>query len=297
MKTKTLTSLAAISLVAILNTACASMCCGQKDISVQMYSARQDIKADYSKTVQALGKMGFTSVEAAGYSNGKFYGMAPEQFKKTIESNNMKVLSSHTSKRLSEKELESGDFTESLNWWKDAIKAHKAAGMEYICVPSMHNAQQLKTLKRLQVYCDYYNAIGKLCKENGIKFGYHNHKFEFEKIQGKVMYDYMLEHTNPEYVFFEMDVYWTVRGECSPVAYFNKYPKRFKLLHIKDDKELGQSGMVGFDAIFNNVDKAGTEHIIVEVERYNFKPLESIDKSIKYLQKSAFVPCKYNVAK
>ena len=103
------------------------------------------------------------------------------------------------------------------------------------------------------------------------------------------MYDYMLENTNPEYVFFEMDVYWVVRGQQSPVDYFNNYKGRFLLLHIKDNKELGQSGMVGFDAIFKNTDTAGVEHLVVEVEKYNFTPIESVQKSLDYLLNCSLV--------
>jgi sugar phosphate isomerase/epimerase len=151
-----------------------------------------------------------------------------------------------------------------------------------------------KTLKDLQAYCEYYNEIGKKCKENGMSFGYHNHAHEFRKVEDNVMYDYMIENTNPEYVFFEMDVYWVVRGGQSPVDYFNKYKNRFTLLHIKDNKELGQSGMVGFDAIFNNTDAAGVKHLIVEVEQYNFAPDESVKKSLDYLLNCPLVKESYD---
>jgi sugar phosphate isomerase/epimerase len=114
-------------------------------------------------------------------------------------------------------------------------------------------------------------------------FGYHNHAHEFTPVEGVLMYDYMLEHTNPEYVFFQMDVYWTVMGRQSPVEYFQKYPGRFTLLHIKDHKELGQSGMVGFDAIFNHLATAGTKYLIVEVEQYSYAPAESVKISLDYL--------------
>lgn len=253
----------------------------KKDISLQLYSLRDDIAKDYDATIKKAGEMGFTSVEAANYADGKFYGKTPEEFKASIEKAGMKVLSSHTGKGLTEKELASKDFTEALKWWDQCIAAHKAAGMKYIVTPWMDTP---KTLKDLQTYCEYYNEIGKKCKENGMLFGYHNHDFELKnKIEDKVMYDYMLENTNPEYVFFEMDVYWVVRGGKSPVDYFNKYKNRFTLLHIKDNRELGQSGMVGFDAIFNNTDAAGVKHLVVEVEQYSFTPEESVKKSLDYL--------------
>jgi sugar phosphate isomerase/epimerase len=252
----------------------------KKDITLQLYSLRDDIGKDYDGTIKKAGEMGFTSIEAASYDKGKFYGKTPEEFKASIEAVGMKVLSSHTGHGLSAEELESKDFTEAMKWWDECIAAHKAAGMQYIVTPWMDVPGSLKDL---QTYCEYYNEIGKKCKENGLSYGYHNHAHEFQKVEDKVMLDYMLENTNPEYVFFEMDVYWVVRGQQSPVDYFNKYKNRFTLLHIKDNKELGQSGMVGFDAIFKNTDAAGTKHLVVEVEQYNFTPEESVKKSLEYL--------------
>jgi sugar phosphate isomerase/epimerase len=108
------------------------------------------------------------------------------------------------------------------------------------------------------------------------------------------MMDYMLENTNPEYVFIEMDVYWVVIGDNSPVDYFKKYPGRFKVLHIKDQREIGQSGMVGFDAIFNHAEIAGVKHIVVELEKPTATIEEGLKTSIDYLLKAPFVKASYN---
>jgi sugar phosphate isomerase/epimerase len=99
------------------------------------------------------------------------------------------------------------------------------------------------------------------------------------------MYDFMLKNTDTVKVFFQMDVYWVVRGGQSPVEYFKNYPGRFEMLHLKDHKELGQSGMVGFDAIFSNMLQAGVKYLVLEVEKYNFSPIESVRKSMDYLRK------------
>ena len=238
-----------------------------------------------------LAGMGYTSVEAANYNDGKFYGRTPEEFKAAVEKAGMTVLSSHVGRELSQEELASGNCEESLKWWDETIAAHKAAGMKYVVMPWMGVP---KTLKDMQTYCDYFNEIGRRCQAAGMKFGYHNHNHEFQKVEDKeVMYDYMLQHTDPSLVFFEMDVYWVVRGQSSPVAYFKKYPGRFRLLHIKDELEIGQSGMVGFDAIFRNVKTAGTEGIVVEVERYSMPVIESVEQSIDYLLEAPFVPATY----
>lgn len=269
----------------------------KKDMAIQLYSVRSLIgrpelyQQNQATVLKAIADAGFTAVEAASYNDGKFYGVTPEQYKADVEAAGLKSYSSHTGHNLSAEELESGDFTESLNWWKEAIPAHKAAGMSVICIPSIRRPE---TLAQLQVICDYFNAVGKLCAEEGILFGYHSHSFEFEKIEDQVMYDYMLQHTDPQYVFFEMDVYWAVYGRVSPVDYFKTYPGRFKVLHIKDAKEIGQSGFVGFDAIFKNFDVAGAKAFVVEIERYSYEDvLQSMKESADYLLAADFVKPTY----
>ena len=163
--------------------------------------------------------------------------------------------------------------------------------MEYVVVPHIG---QPNTLKELQVICDYFNAVGKKCKDLGMKFGYHNHAFEMEEIEGKIQIEYMLENTDPDLVFYQIDVYWAVYGHYSPADLFNKYPGRFALLHIKDKKEIGQSGMVGFDAVFGNAEVAGLEGDVVEVEGCrNEAALDGIRVSAEYLRKAPFVKASY----
>ncbi len=268
----------------------------KKDIAIQLYSVRDDIKEDFSgfdSSIKALGGMGYTAIEAANYDNGKFYGKTPEEFKTAIEAAGLRVLSSHASRDLGTTKPEEIKWDEIWAWWDQCIDAHKAAGMQYIVTPWMPKPE---TLAGLKIYCDYYNKIGEKCKAKGLKFGYHNHDFEFQEIEKQVMYDYMIENTDPNLVCFEMDVYWVVRGGKSPVDYFNKYPKRFELLHIKDNKELGQSGMVGFDAIFKNTDASGVKHLVVEVEKYNYAPIESVQKSLDYLLNDPLVKKSYDIA-
>ena len=268
-----------------------------KEIGVQLYSIRDVIgnpeayARNHEEAFKALAQMGYTSVEAACYSDGKLYGVDPEQYKADLEAAGLKSLSTHIGRNLSDEELASGDFTESMKWWDQAIAAHKAAGCKYVVCPSFAVPQ---TLAGLKTYCDYFNAIGAKCKENGMLFGYHNHSHEFNKVEDKVIYDFMLENTNPESVFFEMDVYWAVMGHAAPVEYFKKYPGRFTMLHIKDYRELGESGMVGFDAIFNNAGLAGMKDFIVEIEAFTKSDWkESMKACADYLLKSDFVKATY----
>jgi sugar phosphate isomerase/epimerase len=272
-------------------------CAAEKEMNIQLYSARdligsaEDYAANHERVLKALADMGYSGVEAAHYGDGKFYGVSPEQFKADVEAAGLKVVSSHTGHGLSDEELATGNISEALAWWDEALPAHKAAGMEYVVVPHIG---QPNTLKELQVICDYFNAVGKKCKDLGMKFGYHNHAFEMEEIEGKVQIEYMIENTDPELVFYQIDVYWAVYGHYSPADLFNKYPGRFALLHIKDSKEIGQSGMVGFDAVFGNAEVAGLEGYVVEVEGCrNEAALDGIRVSADYLRKAPFVKASY----
>ncbi len=262
-----------------------------KNIYIQLYSVRDAIGADFSGTIAKVAEAGYKGVEAANYNDGQFYGMSPEDFRNAIEEVGMEVLSSHTARPL-EANIDDTDWADVWNWWDVAIDAHKKAGMKYIVTPWMPTPETLKDLKQ---YCDYYNKIGEKCNAAGLSFGYHNHAFEYEEIEGELMYDYMIENTDADKVFFQMDVYWTTQGGFSPVDYFNKYPNRFKLLHIKDEKELGgDDSVMDFDELFQNIDKSGAEYLIVEVEKYNFDPLESVKMSIDYLLGNEYVKADYS---
>ena len=288
-----------VAIAALLTLSCNLQADAKKNAGCfQMYSVRDLIgdagkyAQNHEKVLKQLADMGYTAVEAANYGDGKLYGVSPEQFKADIEAAGLKVLSSHVTRNLNDDELKSKNFTEALKWWDECIDAHKRAGMRYMVIPWCNVP---KTLSDLQTICDFYNQVGKKVAAAGMKLGYHNHSHEFQKVEGKVMEDYMIEHTDPNYLFFQMDVYWTVRGLQSPVDYFNNYPGRFVLLHIKDNSEIGQSGMVGFDAIFNNFDKAGAEGWVLELEHGSTPDiLEGMQQSIDYIKKAKFVKASYS---
>lgn len=292
--------LSIVTAVAALVLGCCDLLAGEPLVGIQLYSARdllgspEKYAENHGTVLKQFSKMGYNCLETASYSDGKMYGLTPEEFRADCDSAGLVPLSTHTTRNLSAEEYELGKPSEeTLRWWDECISAHKAAGMSFIVAPSVYFINSgggvPKTLAELKVYCDYLNTVGKMVSEAGMEFGYHNHSFEFSRVEGEMMYDYMLSHTDPGFVFFEMDVYWTVIGDSSPVDYFKKYPGRFKLLHIKDHREIGQSGMVGFDAIFANAKAAGTKAVIVEVERYSYPDvMRSIRESAAYLRKSGY---------
>lgn len=289
MKKRSVKSLVAIVLVACIVGGLTQVVFakGKKDISLQMYSLRDDLKKDVKGTIEKIGKMGYTSLEAAGFDNGKFYGMEPEAFKALIEANGMKLISSHAGPNYTG---DKASWDAAMAWWDLAIVAHKKAGCSFIVKPSMGD-YPYNNLESIKKTCEYFNAIGEKCNAKGIRFGYHNHNHEFTKItdSDELVYDYMVKNTDPKKVTFEMDVYWLTKGGQKPVEYFKKYPKRFELLHIKDEKEIGASGEIDFKEIYDNKSIAGTKFAIVEVERYDFEPLVSVQKSFDYLNKASYV--------
>lgn len=257
----------------------------EKFIGLQLYSVRDDMKKDATGTVAKVGEMGYKFVETAGYGNGQFYGMEPQAFKELCETNGLQFLGSHTGQDVPD----SANWESTMAWWDEAIEAHSAAGVTWIVQPWMGQTgyESLDGLKR---YCEYFNAVGEKCNAKGIRFGYHNHANEFTtEFEGKPVYDWMLELTDPQKVMFQLDLYWIVEGGKNPVDYFNEYPGRFELWHIKDKEELGASGMMDFESMFAARQQSGAEYGIVEVEQYNFEPLVSCEKSLEFLKEAEYV--------
>ena len=269
--------LAAIALLASCTTS------PKPEVGIQLYSLRDAMDEDPIATVQQLGPTGYDYVEAAGYSNGKFYGIDPEEFKQLVEESGMVFRGSHTGQAIPD----SGSWKELMPWWDECIAAHKAAGVEYIVQPFM-GGSGYESLEGLTAYCDYFNAVGAKCNEAGIRFGYHNHDREFDEIEDEVIYDYMIKHTDSEKVMFQMDVYWVSEGGADPIAYFEKYPDRFGSIHIKDETELGASGEIDFKVILDEAKEIGSKYFVVEVEEYNFEPIVSVEKSLEYLREIGF---------
>ena len=269
----------------------------QKEMSVQLYSARsilgtpEQFQKNHAYVLKRLREMGYTGVEPAGYENGKFYGYTPAEFRKEVEEQGLKITSSHTTHLLSPDEMKNADFTEALKWWDECIAAHKVAGIPALV---MSFSMPLQDESQLQVMANYLTEIGHRCKAAGIRFGYHSHSHEFKKVGDTTMMDYFITHTPKDEVFFQMDVYWAVMAGVSPVEYMQKYPGRFYLLHIKDQHEIGQSGMVGFDAIFRNFEKAGTHGFVVELEEASTPNiLKGLRESALYLRHQDYVKPNY----
>ncbi len=246
---------------------------GNKKMGVQVYSVRDALKEDFAGSMKKIGEMGYSYIE--GYDldlEGKMYGMAPSEYKKIVEDNGMKLIASHAS-------YFSKDKAEIV------IKSSQEAGLEYLIVPWLNEPDRKDYMK----VADTLNEVGEEFKKAGIKFGYHNHDFEFEKVGNKYALEVMLENTDPELVCFELDLYWVVKAGANPMALIDKHPGRFHSFHVKDaDKNLDQTtvgtGTINFKALLGAKKKAGLQYYFVEDERTE-TPFDNLKGAIDYLNK------------
>ncbi len=256
-----------------------------KRIGLQLYSLREAMGQDPKATLTAIAEMGYTELETANYANGQVYGMAPAEFRTFVEGLGMKVSSTHTGGPRLSGEIDEAQITA---WWTQCIADHKAMGCRYIIVPSPP-MRIGDTIDSIQPVCDYFNKVGAMCTAAGIKFGFHNHSREFNMIEGVRWMDYVIEHTNPADVCFELDVYWAKEGGVDPAAYITKYAGRFPLLHIKDVDIIGASGQIDFEPIFNAAYAQGMQDYYVEVEQYPMPAEVCVQRSFDFLNVAPYV--------
>ena len=246
----------------------------KKSIGLQIYSLGGELTKDVPAGMKQLKQMGYSTLELAGYNNGKINGVDMMEFKKMAEDAGLKITSSHVNPP-------TGEYTPDtrntiMEYWKKTADDHAKLGVKYLVQPGQ---PRTRSVEEVAYVCDVFNEAGKIVKAAGIPFGYHNHDFEFAKVvpggtgavfgrhnKGEKIYDLFLKDTDPDLVFFEMDVYWTVIGQNEPVEYMKKYPDRIKLLHIKDRAILGQSGFMNFEMIFKQAYQIGVKEYYVELE-------------------------------
>lgn len=261
----------------------------KKKIGLQLYSVNQDM-GNVDASLAKVAKAGYTVVETLG--SPTCFGFPAEEFKALCDKHGLAIISTHTSIAMNPQ-----NEAAVMEQWRAVFEGLKTMGAKYCVIPGFNLGKSLADLKAV---CEYFNKVGKLAKEYGLKLGYHNHAHEYELCEGKVKWEYMIENTDPESVFFQMDVYWTTRGGKDPVEYLKKYPNRIQMLHIKDDLVIGESGKIDFEAIYNQFYKNGYKDFVVEQEmprgpkdetkEQRFARMwEGVAKSAAYLENAKFV--------
>ncbi len=248
-----------------------------KNIGIQLYSVRKEMLADAVGTLKQLAKIGYKELESARSEKGNYYGLQPKEIKKIASDLGMTLRSGHVHV---DKD------------WQRSIDSAAEAGQDYLVCSSLPSKGQ--TVDNYKSVAETFSKAGEDCKKSNIIFGYHNHEYEFEKENGQVLYDVLLNNTDPNLVTWELDLGWVVASGNDPLAYFNKYPGRFPLWHLKDmdvakqrSTEFGK-GQIKVLEILKNAKKSGVKHIFVEQEEYASTALESMKYDFDYLQKLDF---------
>ena len=284
----------------------------KKKIGLQTYSLGQELLKDIPNGLKRLAEMGYSELEIFGYQDatGKFgdYSkdnqtfVSAKDYKKMAEDAGLVISSSHCNPTIWDYAPSNGSKFDEF--WKKAVDVHAELGVKYLVQPGLPPVENEDDAKRVT---DVFNRAGEIAKKAGIKWGYHNHNMEFVPVpagsekpkyeknpwrsKGTPIEELFINNTDPENVLFELDVYWTVMGQNDPLEWMEKYPNRIKLLHIKDRWELGASGMMNFENIFNMAYKNGVFSFFVELERdRKGRPqFEGVELSAKYLNNASFV--------
>lgn len=216
------------------------------------------LKQNPKEGLKLIADLGYTELEFGGD-----FGMGIDTAKKYLKELGLKPLLGGTSMYQIAKDKEA---------FKKSIKEAQNWGMKYfVCYYPFLDSKKIVPLSQWKQICEWCNEAGKICKEEGLEFLYHNHNYEFHITEGVIPYDIVLQNTDPEYVNMEIDLYWVVKGDACPTTYLKKYPGRFPVFHVKDmdyTPERGFAdvgkGRLDFPEIFSYSKIAGTKHYIVE---------------------------------
>lgn len=258
-------------------------------IGLQLYSIKDVLEQDLRGSLQKLAEMGYKEVESYPGSEGHYYGMTPEAFSSMLNDLGLTLVSSHFGSGAIGQEAASWQQATMLSKFDELVDKAAETGQKYLTCSWMDQSLR-NTADDLKRTAELFNRTGEICKKAGLQFAYHNHSFEFEKVGGEVLYDYMLDNTDPELVKYEMDIYWLVAADKDPLAYFEKYPDRFPLGHVKDmDKQDSKNnavigtGSIDYPTILKVAREKGMKHFLVEQETFIQPSMEAMEESYNYL--------------
>ena len=281
-------------------------------IGIQLFSIPKLADSDFAGTMKMVSQIGYKEIEffgpysfsssedkerwkgvapSVGFSGSGFFGLTAKEVKKILNDNGLATPSMHTG-------------ADSLNNAMGGLaEAAHVLGTKYVILPSAPSQIDLDGYKR---QADEFNSIGAEAKKQGVRFAYHNHGNGLKAIDGTIPFDLILERTDPDLVYFQMDIYWMTAGGVDVCEYLDKYPGRFRLMHVKDMAkdvrfsgdggdpsqwielfpylENAGDGVLDLEKILSHAKRSGVEHFIVERDMAP-DPEEDLKKSISYLKK------------
>ena len=264
-------------------------------IAVQLYTVRDAIAKDFDGSLAKVAAAGYKEVELAGFSfdDGEvhYFGKTPKELRAALEHHGLAAPSTHVNYKYLSPET-----------FPKVLEASKVLGHQYIVNPWVEEETR-KEPDGWKHVTETFNRVGEECKKADFQFAYHNHWFEFLPVDGVLPYDLILKQCDPKLVKMELDLCWITAAGADPVKYFNLYPGRFPLVHVKDLKKIPPistggsqnfgdtvdltevgSGIIDWKRIFAQSDKAGIKIYIVEHD-HPTAPFDSIKTSYEYLSK------------
>jgi sugar phosphate isomerase/epimerase len=270
-------------------------------IGLQLYTVRDDMAKNFDGTLKAVAAAGYKEVEAAG-----FYNRSAAEFRKALDNVGLRCPSAHyplkellegTGQKIAfAKELGLEYMVCSFPWVSDPSVLHPVPKTDLDWAVAIGEKMSFEGWKW---NFQKFNTIGEMTKKAGIQFAYHNHNLEFKKFGDVLLYDEMLKDTDPALVSMEMDCGWVTAAGYDPVAYLEKFPKRYTMLHVKDiekgfkpstglkaaeSTEMGR-GAIDYKRVFAAAKHASIKHYFVEQETYSTTPLEAIKIDYDYVHK------------
>lgn len=250
-------------------------------LGIQLWSVRDAMAKDATGTIRELREMGYREVEGFGYKDGNMFGMPIKDYAKTLKDNGISSPSCHHPVTLADWNASTKQISDSV---KKAIDDMAAIGQRYVVCPWMGDPDRGRISEIVQAF----NATGEYCRKAGVRFGYHNHNFEYEQRgpDGRLLIEWLLHETDPKLVAMEMDMYWVAFAKHNPTDWFRLYPGRWELCHVKDlaptEKretiEVGD-GTIDFSGIFKQSAQAGLKYYIIELEHYRTTSMDGVKKA------------------
>jgi sugar phosphate isomerase/epimerase len=263
-------------------------------VGLQLYTVRDLMKKDFEGTIAKVAQTGYKEVEFAGY-----FGKSPQDVRKILDANKLTSPSEHVPYEDVEKK------------WPETLETAHTIGQKFVVCPWIEVSQR-KEADGWKRAAELFNRAGEASQKAGIQFAYHNHAFEFEPspaLGGKLVYDFLLAETDPKLVKMEMDLCWITVGGHDPLEYFNRYPGRFPLVHVKDWSTKGPGGSdyegatgpnsksghlvdpgqgeVDFKRVFAASGKGGIQHYFVENDEPK-SPFDDLKISYDYVAQLRF---------
>jgi sugar phosphate isomerase/epimerase len=268
----------------------------QRNIGLQLYSVREDMKKDSLATLKKVADMGYKNVEHANYIDHKFYGFSPKEFRKILDDLGLVMRSGHVRLNSEHWDASKNELTDD---WKKTVDDAAILGQSYLISPWLEVGIR-KNFDDCKRFMEVFNKSGELCKKAGLKFGYHNHDFEFSlRLTSVKVYDIIMQYTDPTLVAQQLDIGNMYGGGGRPLALLKQYKGRFELMHVKDEvkgeqepwesSRLGK-GVMDVAEVLKLAGKiGGTTEFIVEQESYQgLEPLESMAYDLEWIKKVKF---------